>query len=120
MAIVTQTDKRSGITYAYDTEYYWNKDKKQSRSKRICVGKVDPVTGEIIPTRGRSKKGKSKTGKLSPNKTGPKPFSESKHLFYGATYLLESFADEMGLTHDLKQCFPDTYKAPLDRLFPDS
>ena len=31
MAIVTQTDKRSGITYAYDTEYYWDKDKKQSR-----------------------------------------------------------------------------------------
>ena len=44
MAIVTQTDKRSGITYAYDTEYYWDKSKKQSRSKRICVGKVDPVT----------------------------------------------------------------------------
>lgn len=79
MAIVTQTDKRSGITYAYDTEYYWDKDKKQSRSKRICVGKVDPVTDEIIPTRGRSKKGESKAGKLSPNKTGPKPFSESKH-----------------------------------------
>ena len=117
MAIVTQTDKRSGITYAYDTEYYWNKDKKQSRSKRICVGKVDPVTGEIIPTRGRSKKGKSKTGKLSPNKTGPRPFSESKHLFYGATYLLESFADEMGLTHDLKQCFPDTYQKLLSIAF---
>ena len=117
MAIVTQTDKRSGITYAYDTEYYWDKDKKQSRSKRICVGKVDPVTGEIIPTRGRSKKGESKAGKLSPNKTGPKPFSESKHLFYGATYLLESFADEVGLTHDLKQCFPDTYQKLLSIAF---
>lgn len=117
MAIVTQTDKRSGITYAYDTEYYWDKDKKQSRSKRICVGKVDPVTDEIIPTRGRSKKGESKAGKLSPNKTGPKPFSESKHLFYGATYLLESFADKIGLTHDLKQCFPDTYQKLLSIAF---
>ena len=117
MAIVTQTDKRSGITYAYDTEYYWDKDKKQSRSKRICVGKVDPVTDEIIPTRGRSKKGESKAGKLSPNKTGLKPFSESKHLFYGATYLLESFADEIGLTHDLKQCFPDTYQKLLSIAF---
>ena len=117
MAIVTQTDKRSGITYAYDTEYYWDKDKKQSRSKRICVGKVDPVTDEIIPTRGRSKKGESKAGKLSPNKTGPKPFSESKHLFYGATYLLESFADEIGLSHDLKQCFPDTYQKLLSIAF---
>lgn len=102
MAIVTQTDKRSGITYAYDTEYYWDKVKKQSRSKRICVGKLDPVTGEIIPTRGRSKKGESKSGKQLPNKPGPKPFSASRHLFYGATYLLESFANEMGLTHDLR------------------
>ena len=52
MAIVTQTDKRSGITYVYETTYYWDKEKQQSRSKRVCIGKVDPVSGEIIPTRG--------------------------------------------------------------------
>ena len=57
MAIVTQTDKRSGITYAYETTYYWDKEKQQSRSKRVCVGKVDPVSGEIVPTRGRAKSG---------------------------------------------------------------
>lgn len=56
MAIITQTDKRSGITYAYETTYYWDKEKQQSRSKRVCIGKVDPVSGEIIPTRGRAKK----------------------------------------------------------------
>ena len=44
MAIVKQTDKRSGITYAYETQYYWDKEKKQSRCKRVCVGKVDPDT----------------------------------------------------------------------------
>jgi helicase domain protein len=52
------------------------------------------------------------------NKTGPKPFVESRHLFYGATYLLESVADKMGLTHDLKQCFPDTYQKLLSTLRP--
>ena len=56
MAIVTQTDKRTGITYAYETQYYWDKEKQQSRAKRVCVGKVDPATKEIIPTRGRSRK----------------------------------------------------------------
>ena len=30
---------------------------KQSRAKRVCVGKVDPQTGKIVPTRGRAKKG---------------------------------------------------------------
>ena len=109
MAIVTQTDKRSGITYAYDTQYYWDKEKKQSRAKRVCVGKVDPTTGEIVPTRGRAKKGESKNSKTKVVKPGPKPFAESRHLYYGATYLLEAFSDAIGLTKDLKQCFPDTY-----------
>ncbi len=89
MAIVTQTDKRSGITYAYETTYYWDKEKQQSRSKRVCIGKVDPVSGEIIPTRGRVKKGEAKPFKSVPAKTGPKPFTETKLLYFGATYLLE-------------------------------
>ena len=117
MAIVKQTDKRSGITYAYETTYYWDKEKKQSRSKRVCIGKVDPATGEIVPTRGRAKKGESKPRTSTPVKRGPKSFSETKRLYYGATYLLESFSDEIGLTKDLKQCFPDTYKKLLSIAF---
>lgn len=117
MAIITQTDKRSGITYAYETTYYWDKEKQQSRSKRTCIGKVDPATGDIIPTRGRAKKGGSKTIKSVPAKTGPKPFTASKRLYYGATYLLETFADDIGLTNDLKVCFPDIYKKLLSVAF---
>jgi hypothetical protein len=30
MAIVYQKDKHSGITYAYDSKSYWDKEKKQS------------------------------------------------------------------------------------------
>ena len=56
MAIVTQTDKRSGITYAYETQYYWDKAKKQSRSKRTLIGRVDEATGKIVPTDGRGRK----------------------------------------------------------------
>lgn len=117
MAIVTQTDKRSGITYAYETTYYWDKEKQQSRSKRVCVGKVNPVSGEIVPTRGRAKKGESKTPKALPARTGPVSFTETKHLYYGATYLLEQFSDQIGLTADLKQCFPDMYKKLLSVAF---
>lgn len=56
MSIVYQTDKRSGITYAYESKAYWDKEKKQSRSKRTLIGRVDPETGEIKPTDGRCKK----------------------------------------------------------------
>ena len=47
--IVYQVDKRSGIKYAYSSESYWDKEKKQPRSKRTFLGRVDPVTGDIIP-----------------------------------------------------------------------
>mgnify|MGYP000380995051 CR=1 FL=1 len=73
MAIVTQTDKRTGITYAYETQYYWDKEKQQSRAKRVCVGKVDPATKEIIPTRGRSRKKEEPTD-YPVSKRGPNPF----------------------------------------------
>ena len=116
MSIVTQTDKRTGITYAYNTTYYWDKEKRQSRSKRICVGKIDPETGDIVPTRGRAKKG-SKSASGKPEKTGPKPFVETRHLYYGATYLLNEFANELGLAADLRQCFPETYKQLLSVAF---
>ena len=58
MAIIYQHDKRSGITYAYDSKSYWDKEKKISRAKRTLIGRVDPDTGEIVPTDGRNKKPK--------------------------------------------------------------
>lgn len=116
MAIITQTDKRTGITYAYETTYYWDKEKKQSRKKSTIIGKVDPETGKIIPTRGRAKK---KTEESVPEavKPGPAPFSETSHLFYGATYLLEQLSEQLGLTADLRVCFPDHYKQLLSIAF---
>lgn len=27
MSIVTQTDKRTGVTYAYETQHHWDKEK---------------------------------------------------------------------------------------------
>lgn len=56
MAITYNRDKRSGKTYAYETTYVWDKEKKQSRSKRRLIGRVDEETGEIVPTDGRGRK----------------------------------------------------------------
>lgn len=62
MSIVKHTDKRTGVTYVYESESYWDKEKKQPRSKRTLVGKLDETTGEVIPT------GKSGRKKTIPNK----------------------------------------------------
>jgi hypothetical protein len=60
MAIIKQYDKRSGITYAYESHSYWDKEKKTSRAKRTLIGRIDPGTGEILPTDGRCKKDRKK------------------------------------------------------------
>ena len=65
MAIIKQFDKRSGITYVYDSKSYYDKEKKCSRAKRTLIGKLDPETGEIIPTDGRNKGAKSKPDSTS-------------------------------------------------------
>lgn len=57
-AIVYQTDKRSGMTYAYEAISYWDKNKQQSRSKRTLIGRVDSNTGKIVSTDGRGRKKK--------------------------------------------------------------
>lgn len=56
MAITYNHDKRSGNTYAYETTYTWDKEKKQSRSRRTLIGRVDEESGEIVPTDGRGRK----------------------------------------------------------------
>ena len=67
MAIIKQFDKRSGITYVYDSKSYYDKEKKCSRAKRTLIGKIDPDTGEMIPTDGRNKGAKSKSKTPSPD-----------------------------------------------------
>ena len=52
MAIIKYANQ-SGVVYAYESISEWDPEKKQSRSKRKCLGRVDPDTGEIVPTFGR-------------------------------------------------------------------
>ena len=60
MAIIKQYHKDTDTTYVYESISYWDAEKGQSRSKRRVIGKIDPETGEIVPTgkRGRTKKEK--------------------------------------------------------------
>ena len=58
-SIVHQYDKRSGITYAYESTSYYDKEKKQPRAKRKLIGRVDPITGKIVPTNGRKSTAKT-------------------------------------------------------------
>ena len=67
MALINQYDKRTGITYVYESESYWDKEKQQPRSNRKLIGKLDEETGEIIPTDGRGKRRTIKKNPASDN-----------------------------------------------------
>ena len=56
MAIIKQTNKKTGITYVIDSESYWDKEKQQPRSRRKIIGKIDPVTGGVVPTNRHQKR----------------------------------------------------------------
>ena len=57
-SIIKRLNKQTGVTYVYESESYWDREKKQPRSKRKLIGKIDEQTGEIVPTGGR--KGRKK------------------------------------------------------------
>ena len=98
-AIVYQTNKKTGVMYAYESVSYWDKEKQQSRAKRRCLGRVDPQTKEIIPTRKR--KGPQ---------AGDRQTRQISRTFCGTTCLLDGIGDATGLQEDLKTCFPDRYR----------
>ncbi len=50
MAIIKQRNKKTGVVCVYESESYWDPEKKQPRSRRKLIGKIDQVTGEIVPT----------------------------------------------------------------------
>lgn len=107
-AIVYQTNKKNGVTYAYESISYWDKEKRQSRAKRKCIGRVDPETKKIVPT--HKKKHQIAEGK---SKQGPVPITVPGRKFYGATYLFDRIGETTGIIDDLKACFPNSYRQIL-------
>ena len=87
-------EKKTGNSiYYYEVESYWDKNKKQPRQHRKYLGKKDMTTGAII----------------TPIKSNKPKLSKD----YGAVYLLEHIAKQMGLIRLLKKHFPDDYEKIL-------
>ena len=64
MAIVKQLNKKSGVTYVYESKSYRDKETKQPRSKRKLIGRIDDETGEIIPTHKKARNITTSTASL--------------------------------------------------------
>ena len=90
MALIRQTDRRTGTVYVYEAEAKWDPERKQSRyGRRKLVGHVDPRTGEVVPNR--------------PTRApSPGPRRES----CGACALLDAAAGESGVAAALGRALP--------------
>ena len=108
MSLVYLKNKKNGVTYVYESSGYWDKEKQQARNTRKCIGKLDPVTGNFIPS-----KSEVESSILVRKQPGPVPSVESKRSFYGATYLFDAIGEKLGIVRDLKICFPECYKQIL-------
>ena len=109
-SIVHLKNKKTGAVYVYESEGYWDKEKRQARNRRICIGKIDPETGGIIPSKRMLE---MEEGGGYPASRGRKPSLECKRLFCGATHLFDRIGERIGVTEDLRHCFPETWRQIL-------
>jgi len=115
-------NKKTGVTYVYESTSYWDKEKKQARNKQVCIGKLDPVSGELIPSKRFSSTVKPVTLNLPETKpsepttliptetvTPPEALTATAQIV-GPSMVLDSITETLGLEKVLKSCFPQTFK----------
>ncbi|WP_366934698.1 hypothetical protein [Mesotoga sp.] len=79
---------------------YWDKEKKQPRNKRVCIGKIDPETGEFIPSK-----------RLNPEQAAVRdPAVTATAKIVGPAMVLDAVSKELGLEKVLKGCFSKLYR----------
>jgi hypothetical protein len=103
MSLVYVKNKNNGVTYVYESSGYWDKNKQQARNKRNCIGKLDPVTGEFVPSK-----------RLDPQQAAVRdPAVTASAQVVGPAVVLDEFSKRTGLEKLLKSCFPDTHRQIL-------
>ena len=96
----------NGVEYVYEDCAYWDPAKKRGTHKRNYIGKN--VDGKFVPNKKFRLQMELDAAKAAV-KPGPVPALECRRTFYGATYLLNAISEKIGVTQDLKVCFPDSY-----------
>ncbi|NTU53976.1 MAG: transposase [Chlorobiaceae bacterium] len=102
-----QLNKKTGVAYVKEAVSVWNKELRQSRNKQVCVGKIDPVTGEFIPSK-----------RLDPAQAALRdPAMKATAEVIGPTCVLDTIARRIGLSAVMESAFPDTHQDLLTIAF---
>jgi transposase len=98
----------NGTDYAYMSTSYWDKEKKASRTKMICIGKKDPKTGKVIYNRRWKELQQNEKQKKLIVAESPQI---SSTVSIGPSLLLGQVTKELGLQRSLLKGFdPETTK----------
>jgi len=109
--------KKSGAVYVYSVQNYWDKDKKAPRNKQVCLGRLNPDTGEIIPSkRKRQAEERAAEAVNDPVVEIPRGVTATVHVA-GPYLLLEQLTQRTGLSNLLKQSFPGLHKEILSLVY---
>ena len=101
----------NGREYVYEYVSVWNKEKQRSEQKREYLGRM--IDDEFVPNKKYLLREELAQEREMAAKRGPKPTTESKRVFAGATYLFDRISEEMGIAGDIKTCFPNIHKEIL-------
>jgi transposase len=108
MSIISyRIDKKTGATYAYSSESYWDKEKKSPRTRQKYLGKLDKETNKIIPPKRTLTKKQDVPVKERLSEV------EASAKVAGPALLLDKLTAELGLMALLKRCFPERYSEIL-------
>jgi len=99
----------NGVTYVYEDRALWDKTTKNAKHTRHYIGKM--VNNVFVPNKRYLLERELEAEKEK--KPGPVPTTASTREFYGATYLFDQIGEKLGITADLKVCFPDFWKQLL-------
>jgi len=110
LATIYQTNKKTGITYVIESESYWDKEKQQPRSHRTIIGKIDPDTGEVVPTKKYNREKKvsapsqsSSSGNQTSSATGAEHGDLSGRISELEQQIIELRAEKEALIRDLNR-----------------
>lgn len=96
-----------GTEYVYEDYPYWDAKKKQTRHKRLYIGKKD-ANGKLIPNKQYLARLKAVDTVGAPESPAAEKLAERR--FGGVSYLLDQIASRSMIAEDLRACFPNDHK----------
>ena len=93
VASLVYLKSKNGTTYVYENISFWDKKTKKPKSKRKCIGHLDPQTGTVQPNGMRGGNKKNSAPKQERELPGCSAYS------CGVTALLDKVCSDIGLGH---------------------